>query len=431
MRLHSFLALLCASTAFSQALTPGPTVASPFAGIEEAVAQLSKITGLKSVKKVPHDTITKAQFKLYLEETIKDQVKPEELRAQELALKKLGLVPPAFNLMSTTVDLLTEQAAAFYDYRKKKLFVMEGGDPTSQPVLVVHELAHALADQHFDLGKFIKRGKSDDAAIARMAVMEGQATWLMMESAAQKMGMSLQKMPAMADAMSGATDQLMGQYPVLNSAPLYIRASLLFPYKDGFRFQHALVQKLGASAFSKVFKEAPATSQQILHPEMYLNGVQPSDPAVPALANAQDYQEVVSGSVGEFDHAVLLEQYVSKAEASELAPKWRGGNLSLLENKRDKNVVLVYASEWQDEAAAVRMFQAYAKILKGKWKSFKIDTETKTSIAGSGDDGAFYLRVQGNRVFSAEGMRSIADLRDLTIASEQLNPTPVAAASLF
>src|SRR5688572_23359600 len=101
MRLHSFLALLCASTAFSQALTPGPTVASPFAGIEEAVAQLSKITGLKSIKKVPHDTITKAQFKLYLEETIKDQVKPEELRAQELALKKLGLVPPAFNLMST------------------------------------------------------------------------------------------------------------------------------------------------------------------------------------------------------------------------------------------------------------------------------------------------------------------------------------------
>jgi hypothetical protein len=420
---------LLGATAFAQA----PAVAPPssiFAGMDEAVAQLSKLTGMRPLKKVQYDTITKAQFKEYLEEMIKLEVKPEEIRAQEIALKKLGLVPPTFDLMSSTVDLLTEQAAAFYDYRRKKLFVMEGGDRASQPVLVVHELAHALADQHFDLGKFIKRGKSDDASMARMAVMEGQATWLMMESAAQKMGVSLKTMPAMADAMNGATEQLTGQYPVLASAPLYIRASLLFPYRDGFRFQHALVQKLGDSAFTKVFKEAPVSSQQILHPDMYLNGVQPADPAVPVLANALDYKEIVTGSVGEFDHAVLIEQYTSKAEAAELSPKWRGGNVSLLEHKRNKNVVMVYASEWQDEAAARKMFDAYRNVLKGKWKNLKIDNETRHSVSGEGDDGAFLMWVSGVRVFSAEGMKSIADLKDLTIASEHLSPSATAVASL-
>jgi hypothetical protein len=280
------------------------------------------------------------------------------------------------------------------------------------------------------LAKFIKRGKSDDASMARMAVMEGQATWLMMESAAQKMGVSLKSMPAMADAMSGATEQLTGQYPVLASAPLYIRASLLFPYRDGFRFQHALVQKMGDSAFTKVFKEAPLSSQQILHPEMYLNGVQPADPAVPALANAQDYKEVVAGSVGEFDHAVLIEQYTSKAEAGELSPKWRGGNMALLEHKRDKNVVMVYASEWQDEAAARNMFDAYRSVLKGKWKNLRVDSQTKTSISGNGDDGAFRVWVSGVRVFSAEGMKSIADLKDLTMASPGVRPYAAAVASL-
>jgi hypothetical protein len=332
--------------------------------------------------------------------------------------------------MASTVDLLTEQAAAFYDYRRKKLFVMEGGDKASQPVLVVHELAHALADQHFDLGRFIRRGKTDDASMARMAVMEGQATWLMMESAAQKMGLSLKTMPGMADSMSGASDEFTGQYPLLSSAPLYIRASLLFPYKAGFKFQQALVQKLGDAAFLKVFKEPPVSSQQILHPELYLSGMQPADPLVPPLANAQDYKEVVAGSVGEFDHAILIEQYASKAEAAVIAPAWRGGNMALLEHKRDKNVVMVYVSEWQDEAAARKMFDVYRTVLKGKWKNLKVDSDSKSSISGSGDDGAFHVWVQGKRLFSAEGMKSIADLKDLTLGVDAKAPNRAVAASI-
>jgi hypothetical protein len=210
---------------------------------------------------------------------------------------------------------------------------------------------------------------------------------------------------------------------------LYIRASLLFPYRDGFRFQHALVQKLGESAFAKVFREAPLTSQQILHPEMYLSGVQPTDPAVPTLANALDYKEIVAGSVGEFDHSVLIEQYVSKAAAADLSPKWRGGNVALLEHKRNKNVVMVYASEWQDETAARKMFDAYRSVLKGKWKNLRIDAESKNSLSGSGDDGTFRLWLSGTRLFSAEGMQSIADLKDLTVATENVRPQPLVAAS--
>lgn len=429
MRLCTFLALLFA---VESALAQKPAAAPPaaFAGIDESVAQLSKITGFRAIKKVPHDMISKAQFKVYLEETIQEHIKPDELHAQELVLKKFGLVPQSFELVKTTIDLLTEQAAAFYDYRRKKLFLMEGGDPANQPVLIVHELAHALADQHFDLAKFIKRGKSDDASLARMAVMEGQATWLMMESVSQKMGVSLKSMPAMADVMSGATEQMTSQYPILATAPLYIRASLLFPYRDGFRFQHALIQKLGEQAFSKVFKEAPLSSQQILHPEMYLSGVQPSDPPIPALANAMDYKELIVGTVGEFDHAILLEQYTTKAEAADLAPKWRGGTIALMEHKRDKNVVMVYCSEWQDESGARRMFDAYGKVLKGKWKNPRIDAESKTAMSGSGDDGAFRAWASENRFCSAEGMKSVADLRDLTAGAGGTQSRTVAAASI-
>src|SRR5688500_9346673 len=104
MHVVSTLALLGAA-AFAQvpATAPPPSI---FAGLDEAVSQISKLTGLRPLKKVQYDTITKAQFKQYLEEMIKLEVKPEEIRAQEMALKKLGLVPTTFDLMSSTVDLL-------------------------------------------------------------------------------------------------------------------------------------------------------------------------------------------------------------------------------------------------------------------------------------------------------------------------------------
>ena len=56
-------------------------------------------------------------------------------------------MPPDFNLADTTVDLLTEQAAAFYDFHRKKLFISDWAQTSMRDVALIHELAHALADQ--------------------------------------------------------------------------------------------------------------------------------------------------------------------------------------------------------------------------------------------------------------------------------------------
>ena len=73
------------------------------------------------------------------------------------------------------MDLLTEQAAAYYDYDKRKLFIIESTPSDNQEPVLAHELSHALADQHFRLARFIRKGRdSDDGSSARMAVMEGR-----------------------------------------------------------------------------------------------------------------------------------------------------------------------------------------------------------------------------------------------------------------
>src|SRR5271163_829597 len=119
-------------------------------------SRLSALTGLAFKHPVPHEVITRDQLRKYLESVVKKTLKPEDVRIQEAVLKMLGLVPNDFDLRTTMVDLLTEQAAAFYDYHKKKLFLLDNNSGNERKQALVHELAHALADQNFHLDKYVR-----------------------------------------------------------------------------------------------------------------------------------------------------------------------------------------------------------------------------------------------------------------------------------
>ena len=64
------------------------------------------------------------------------------------------------------------------------------------------------------------------------------------------------------------------------------------------------------------------------------------------------YKGLVGGSLGELEHSILIEQYAGKDRAAEVAPHWRGSSFALVENKKEDRVVLLYASDWDSEAAA-------------------------------------------------------------------------------
>lgn len=403
--LACLLAALLAPPGAAQAPPASVEESHLFQDIGRIMATLQEITGLKPLKPVASEIISRERVKQFLEDRIRDEVKPEELRAEELTLKKFGFVPPDFDLRKTTVDLLTEQAAAFYDYRKKRLYVLESPDEALQQMALVHELAHALADQHFNLDKYIQRGKdSDDGAMARLAVMEGQAMWIMAESMARQMNLSLKTSPALATYMGREMGAAAGQFPVFDKAPLYLQETLLFPYTRGILFQQAVIEKHGQEGFGLVFQKPPASTRHILHPDQYFAGEKPAQPPAPALATAGQYQVLAEGSIGELDHWILLRQYAGPEDADSLAPAWRGGRYRLHERKKDKRVVLAYASQWDSEESARRFFDKYRQVLRGKWNAMDVALEEANRLTGKGDDGYFVLRLSGNRVFSLEGL---------------------------
>jgi hypothetical protein len=389
-------------------VTPAPAQ-DLFSNIGHIEEGLSAITGLPFKHNVPYAMIDKDQLHRYLEQRLRQTMKPDEAHAEELTLKMLGLVPPDFDLRKNTLDLLTEQAAAFYDYDQKKLFILKGsGGGDEERVALVHELAHALADQHFHLAKYIHEGmRSDDSATARQAVMEGQATWLMAAYIAQEGGGKPEVPEAVLELMKKSIQgSAAEQYPVFSQAPLYIRQSLVFPYADGLTFQDAVFRKLGREAFAEVFLRPPASSGQILHPERYLGrgGVVIPDP--PPLPASREFRKLADGTLGELDFRVLLSQYTTPADGEALAEHLAGGSYVLFEHRHEKFPVLGVASTWDSPDSARKYFDQYRKVMQGKWKTLEIARETPELIEGHGDSGYFRVWMNGMTVRQIEGWKT-------------------------
>ncbi len=180
------------------------------------VTALSEITGWTINKKVPAKMLGKDTFRRYVETRMKETSSNEQQRAEELTLKMFGFIPQDFNLVKETVDLVSEQAAAFYDYNKKRLFILDStAEGAEQRVALVHELAHALADQHHPLGKYLHKGSpDDDEATARQAVMEGQATWLTWAYVAKRNGGKAEVPQAMIDQLTKSSGADGNEFPV-------------------------------------------------------------------------------------------------------------------------------------------------------------------------------------------------------------------------
>ncbi|HWE52808.1 MAG TPA: hypothetical protein VG273_23645 [Bryobacteraceae bacterium] len=385
---------------------PAAKLAAPNAAeINGVLKELSAVTGFRIRHELPFALISREQVNAYIKDQIKRSVKPDDIRAQETTLKKLGFVPPDFDLKQTTIDLLTEQAAAFYDFRRKKLFISNWAAVNMRDTAVIHELAHALADQTFSIQKFL--GKADDnseASMAREAVVEGQASWLMLEVDARRNGRTMADPDvahALLDTDSDTTDN---QYPVFNRAPLYLRKTMLFPYDAGEKFQEAVFQRDGKAGFAKVFQDPPSSTAQIDDPARYFNHEVFTSPKLPPPAkHARPY---VTGSLGELETRILLQQYVDAGTARALAPDLKGSSYRLDKTKGQKDkeprVTLTYASEWRDDVAATLYFDAYRKVLTGKWKNVDVKNQSPDLFEGKSEDGYFKVIRDGVRVLSQE-----------------------------
>ena len=380
-----------------------------FQQIDSMLEDLTEIMGLGPRRPVKFATMSKAQFRALYRKRMKKEHKPREIRREVLFLRLFGLVPEDFDYEATVLNLLGEQAWALYDYKRRFLYLADWAPPDAQEFALLHELVHAVDDQHFNLMKYVDAATESEQQLARMAAVEGQASWVMTEWAMRQSGRSLVGNRLLAITAASATRFEASQFPVYDSTPLYFRESLIFPYTDGLLFQHAMIERFGVDGLKRVFQQPPATTQQVLQPELYLQAFEPRHPDLPTVDLPRGFKSVYDGTFGQLDHRILLEQHLGDDDRRELLDKWRGSRFEVLERRRTGESALRYAVRWADKAAAREYYHLYREVCERKWNGLELVDHGAGRCEGTTEHGHVVLELDGEVVRSTEGLPPAAD----------------------
>src|SRR5271165_265797 len=223
-----FLAF-CPSTRAQQA-TPAPASPNPpatintpefLAAADEVVHDMSKITGWDLKTPLKKSIRSRAEIHAYILHEMDDEKDAKERYASARSAEAFGLIPKGFNLDAFLVDLLTEQIAGLYDPKAHEFYVADWIPLADQRSVMAHELTHALEDQHFEIEKWVKAARpSDDAELAREAVLEGSAMAAMVDYILLGSGHTLQDFPRIDPSMLAGD---LGDSPTMQKAPPFIK----------------------------------------------------------------------------------------------------------------------------------------------------------------------------------------------------------------
>src|SRR5580700_4932791 len=349
-----------------------------FRDVDEILHFASKDSGLPIKKEVKRRLTTRDEVVAYLEKNLAEDKDAQRLRRSELVLKKFGLLPREFDLQSFLLALLREQVAGYYDSKTKTVNLLDWLEAEQQRPVLAHELTHALQDQSFDLEKWLKSDidindqkeptaadiEDDEAGEARQAVVEGQAMVTLVDYMLEPTGQSLLGSPQIAKALEegmlvGTADSV-----EFKNAPLFLKESLTFPYRYGLDFEAELLRSGGKQkAFAATFTNPPRNTRQIMEPKTYLSGERLDPMRLPDFDHDfKNYDRFDIGAIGEFDVALLVDQYAGVAASHALYPHWRGGYYYAAKPKGDPAAALdvLYLSRWSDAESASKFAAIYA-----------------------------------------------------------------------
>jgi hypothetical protein len=344
-----------------------PSTAAPASGsrTEKAIAavrnRVEEIRELRFRRPVPVKILSPHKLADQLLRELDAETDEQALAQQGRALELLGELRPGTDLPKLIRSVQAESVLGFYvpgkPPAKGRLYVRSdrGVDPYTEFVLS-HELTHAVTDQHYDLTRSdrLQAAGKDDQLTAYSGLVEGDAVLTMQRYL--RLRLTTQQQAEVAQAAAGE------RTPKLDAAPQVLRESLLFPYQTGLAFVNTLYERGGYAAVDRAYQDPPTSTEQLLHPERYLDRDQPQAVEVPDLAGklGAGWRPGARVEWGELDTRLMLEGELPEATAELAASGWDGGRLRTFE--RAGRTAMVLRTVW-DSAGQAREFCAAA----GRW----------------------------------------------------------------
>lgn len=347
--------------------SPAPDAAPPppredprwQAKIDRVIEQVSALRKLPKKKPVPGVVLERKALLDEIKAHVRREVPKEAIEREALSMKLCGLIDKDVDYEGITFRLLEEQLAGFYLPEGGKMYLAGDLDEEMAQATLVHELVHALQDQHFDLNTKYQPGQGD-RAFARSAMAEGDATSAMTDSMTGESEPNAQVEKIILATMQAS----MPDY-----APKIMQRGLVAPYVRGLAFVNALRRKGGWDAVDAAWRAMPVTSEQILHVDKYLA----KEPAIPIAAPAADtfgpgFVRDDDDSLGEEGLLLMIEELTGQHHlAADLARGW-GGDRNAIFSKPEGIVAVAMHLRYDPDrkATAPKLASALASALGSK-----------------------------------------------------------------
>jgi len=239
-----------------------------------------------------------------------------EIEKATKVLRALGLIQGNPDIAKMEDALLGDSVVGFYDPKTKAL-VVRGAKPTPYVrEVLVHELTHAVQDQHFGIDRPDLDKSDDEQGDAFRALVEGDAVRIEGEYRKALSAADQKQAEAEENGQAGGIDP---------SIPQVLIELLVFPYEFGPSFTQALLARRGQTGLDDAFAHPPTTSEQIIHPEKFLAG----EAATPVEPPKADGAVIDKGVTGEYGIDLILERAVGGGgltadEVRQAAAGWGG-----------------------------------------------------------------------------------------------------------
>jgi hypothetical protein len=232
--------------------------------VDRLVGQVSAARGLRFHGTLAARAIPRDAAEAQISAALTSRITTSNLGVEERILKRLGLIAGAADYTKLWAVGAAAAPVATYDPTAQRLLVPDFVPLDSQRAAIIHEIAHAVTDQRFDIRQFLAPPTlplDGDATRARLSIVEGDATLTALE-VVDPSGAFLR--PTAFAALSDRLRAAAGE-----GRPPWLAAFGRFVHVDGLSFVAHLRARQPWSAIDAVWRDPPVSSEQILHREKY------------------------------------------------------------------------------------------------------------------------------------------------------------------
>jgi hypothetical protein len=246
MRIRSILALiiLIGLLQATPATAEQPNETQLLDAADTLTRTAARLRALEPKSPIKKGVKSREEISRFLNQKVREDHDPARIQQEGKMLRKLGLLAEGVDYQQMILNLLTEQIEGFYDPEQKTFFIASWLPAEGQEAVMVHELAHALQDQHFDIKKILseaRKSENDDLILAQHALLEGDGMVVMLQYILNPMKRHFSEVPNLAYAMQMQMEAAQAQYKVLATVPRFVKETIIFPYGYGSMEEKSLL----------------------------------------------------------------------------------------------------------------------------------------------------------------------------------------------